>query len=72
MTRIKMMVWSQHLGKKNLSWISSSFMEKIPWEKERHAKFDKLWLGPFQIATMVSLTTFKMRCLIGEGTELFL
>ena len=35
------------------------------YEKEKHTKFQKLWIGPFQIAKKIGPITYKLRDLQG-------
>lgn len=44
--------------------------DKAHEEKGKHAKFDKLWLGLFQISTLIGHNTFKLRHLMGEDLPL--
>lgn len=44
--------------------------DKAHEDKEKHAKFDRLWLGLFEIDALVSLTTFKLRRRRGEELSL--
>jgi len=56
-----------------IAWIKSFKLGDLVlmWDKARegkgeHTKFDKLWLGPFQIAEFVGPNSFKLEQLIGE------
>ena len=39
--------------------------DKLNETKGKHSKFQKLWLGPFQIDQKLGLSTFKLRNLEG-------
>jgi hypothetical protein len=40
--------------------------DKAHEEKGKHTKFQKLWLGPFQIIEKVGLSTYILQTLEGE------
>jgi len=44
--------------------------DKAHDKKGNHGKFDKLWLGPLQVAEKIGDNTFRLKTLTGEDVPL--
>ena len=44
--------------------------DKAHEEKGKHTKFQRMWLGPFQITEVIGLSTFMLQDLIGKRESL--
>ena len=44
--------------------------DKAHEEKGKHSKFQRMWLGPFQIVGVIGLSTFMLQDLTGKRGSL--
>ena len=44
--------------------------DKAHEEKDKHTKFQRMWLGPFQIAEIIDPATFMLQDLTGKQESL--
>lgn len=60
--------WFDERAKVKAFWISDLVLlwDKAKEKKGDHHKFERLWLGPYQIAEILGENTFRLSSLTGE------